>query len=149
VSTHQYVIFGLEYHRFGIGIAKIKEVLSYRQITPLPNLQGFIKGVINLRGTIVPVFDLREKFHLPEVNYTPFHVIIVIEIAGRVMGVLTDEITDVLEIDPAEVQDTANLPPGMQAQYLQGIIHQNQELIILLNMDRLLSHDELELLDAT
>jgi purine-binding chemotaxis protein CheW len=149
MSAHQYVIFGLETHRFGIGIAKIKEVLSYRKITPLPNMEGFIKGVINLRGTIVPVFDLREKFHLPSVNYTPFHVIIVIEIAGRVMGVLTDEITDVLEIDPAEVQDTTNLPPGMQAQYLQGIGYNNHDLIILLNVDRLLSHDELELLDAT
>jgi purine-binding chemotaxis protein CheW len=123
--------------------------LSYRKITPLPNMQGFVKGIINLRGTIVPVFELRDKFHLPPVDYTPFHVIIIIEIAGRVMGVLADEITDVLEIAPTEMQGTTNLPPGMQPEYLQGIGHNAQELIVLLNMDRLLSREELEILDAT
>ncbi|MBU2489293.1 MAG: chemotaxis protein CheW, partial [Proteobacteria bacterium] len=76
----QYVVFSLNEQRYGVEIFKIKEVFSYREITPLPHVKGFVKGIINLRGVILPVFDLREKFHLPAMEYTRFHVIIVLEI---------------------------------------------------------------------
>jgi len=91
----QYVIFSLNEQVYGIEILKIKEVVSYRKITPLPNMIGFTKGIINLRGIVLPVFDLREKFNLSETTYTPFHIIIVMEISGRIMGVIVDEISDV------------------------------------------------------
>ncbi|HAA01916.1 MAG TPA: hypothetical protein DCZ69_01125 [Syntrophobacteraceae bacterium] len=145
----QYVIFRLQELLFGVEVLKIKEVLSYRKITPIPSLHSFIKGLINLRGTIMPVFDARERFRLPSVNYTPFHTILVMEIQGRVMGIIADEILDVLDIDPQNIQDTTNLPPGLQPNYLQGITHNNQDMVLLINMDRLLSQEELEALDAT
>ncbi len=147
-EIEQYVIFSINEQIFGIEILKIKEVVSYRKVTPLPNMRGFIKGIINLRGIILPVFDLKEKFHLPETTYTPFHIIMVIEISGRVMGVIVDEISDVVELFPEEVQATANLPPGVQTEYLKGIGKKEDELIILLDVDRLLSPEELEILDA-
>ena len=147
-EIQQYVIFSLSEQIYGIEILKIREVVSYRKITPLPNMKEFIKGIINLRGVILPVFDLREKFHLPETAYTPFHSIVVMEISGRVMGVIVDEISDVLEILPEEVQATANLPPGVQPEYIKGIGKKERELIVLLDMDRLLSPEELEILDA-
>ena len=112
-EMRQYVIFSVDDQVYGIEILKIKEVVSYRKITSLPNVQGFIKGIINLRGIILPVFDLREKFNLSETTYTPFHSIVVMEILGRVMGVIVDEISDVVEIFPEEVQATTNLPPGI------------------------------------
>jgi len=123
-------------------------VVSYRKITPLPNMRGFIKGIINLRGVILPVFDLRQKFHLSETTYTVFHSIIVMEILGRVMGVIVDEISDVVELYPEEVQPTANLPPGVQTEYIKGIGKKEHDLIILLDVDRLLRPEELEILDA-
>ncbi|NVL90492.1 MAG: purine-binding chemotaxis protein CheW [Desulfobacterales bacterium] len=147
-ETQEYVIFLISEQIYGIEILKIKEVVSYRKITPLPNMKGLIKGIINLRGIILPIFDLREKFHLQETPYTPFHIIIVLEILGRVMGVVVDEISDVVELFSEEVQDTSNLPPGIKAEYIQGIGKKEHELIVLLNVDQLLSPEELEIIDA-
>lgn len=149
MSAVQYVIFALQDQIYGVEIFKIKEVMSYRKVTPLPNMKGFIKGIINLRGLIIPVFDLKDKLHLPTSPYTPFHVIIVMEIAGRIMGIIADEISDVVELSPQDVQSTTNLPPGLKAQYIKGIGKKEQELIILLDMDHILSQEELETLDAT
>ncbi len=145
----QYVIFKLQELLFGVEVLKIKEVLSFRKLTPIPSLRGFIKGLINLRGIIIPVFDPRERFYLPSVSYTPLHVIMVMEVQGRVMGILVDEILDVLEIASTDIQDTTNLPPGVQTQYLRGLAHKDHDMILLLDMDRLLNQAELEALDAT
>ncbi|PXF52255.1 MAG: chemotaxis protein CheW [Deltaproteobacteria bacterium] len=147
-EVQQYVIFSINEQTYGIEILKIKEVVSYRKITPLPNMRGFIKGIINLRGVVLPVFDLREKFNLPETTYTHFHTIIVMEISGRVIGVIVDEITDVVEILPEEIQATSNLPPGMKTEYIKGIGKKEDKLVVLLDIDRLLSPEELEILDA-
>lgn len=144
----QYIVFSINQQIFGIELFKTKEVLSYRKITPLPQVEGFVKGIINLRGAIIPVFDLREKFNLPAKEYTRFNVIIVVEIAGRVMGVIVDEISDVLEILPEEFQTTENLPSNLRREYLKGVGKKQDEMIILLDMDRLLSPEELELVDA-
>ena len=149
MSAVQYVLFTLKDQIYGVEISKIKEVMSYRKITPLPNMKGFIKGIINLRGIIIPVFDVKDKFNLSIGPYTPFHVIIVMEIAGRIMGIIADEISDVVELSPRNVQSTTNLPPGLKAQYIQGIGKKDDELIILLDIDHILSQDELESLDAT
>lgn len=149
MSEGQYVIFALHDQVYGVEISRIKEVMSYRKVTPLPNMNGFIKGIINLRGVIIPVFDLKDKFNLSPCPYTPFHVIIVMEIAGRIMGVIADEISDVVELSPQNVQGTTNLPRGLQAQYIKGIGKKDEELIILLDVDHILSQEELESLDAT
>jgi len=148
-EIQQFVIFSVDEQIYGVEILKIKEVVSYQEITPLPNMRAFIKGIINLRGIILPVFDLREKFKLPETTYTSFHAIIVMEVSGRVMGIIVDEISDVVDLFPEEVQAASSLPPGVQAEYMKGIGKKESELIVLLDVDRLLSPDELEILDAT
>jgi purine-binding chemotaxis protein CheW len=144
----KYIVFSINQQIFGIEISKIKEVLSYRKITPLPQMKEFVKGIINLRGAVIPVFDLREKFNLPAKEYTRFHVIIVVEIAGRIMGVIVDEISDVVEILPEEFQTTGNLPSNLRGEYLKGVGKKQDEMIILLDIERLLSREELELVDA-
>ena len=144
----QYVVFSINQQFFGIEIFKIREVLSYREITPLPQMEGFIKGIINLRGAVIPVFDLREKFNMPTAEYTQFHVIIVVEISGRITGVIVDVISDVLEILPEEFQTTGNLPSNVRREYLKGVGKKDDKMIILLDMDKLLSPEELELADA-
>jgi purine-binding chemotaxis protein CheW len=150
MNENQYVVFALNEQTYGIEINKIKEVLSYRNITPIPHVKEFVKGIINLRGIILPVFDLREKFRLPSVEYTMFHVIIVVELSGRTMGVIVDEITDVLEIHPEDFQTTEYMPPGLCKEFLKGVGKKGDNMmIILLDMDRLLSPEELELMDAS
>lgn len=144
----QYVVFSINQQIFGIEILKIKEVLNYREITPLPQMKGFVRGIINLRGAVIPVFDLRKKFNLSAKEYTRFHVIIVVEISGRLMGVIVDEISDVLEILPEEFQTTGNLPSNLRREYLKGVGKKQDKMIILLDIDRLLSPEELELVDA-
>ena len=144
----QYVVFSINQQIFGIELLKIKEVLSYRKITPLPQVEKFVRGIINLSGAVIPVFDLREKFNLPAKEYTKFDVIIVVEIAGRIMGVIVDEISDVLEILPEEFQTTGNLPSNLRREYLKGVGKKQDEMVILLDIDRLLSPEELELVDA-
>jgi purine-binding chemotaxis protein CheW len=148
-EMQQYVIFSINEQVYGVEILKIKEVVSYREITPLPNMKEFIKGIINLRGVILPVFDLRDKFELPKTTFTPFHAIIVMEILGRMMGVIVDEISDVVELLPEQVQAASSLPPGVHVEYIQGIGKEDHGLIVLLDVDRLLSPEELEILDAT
>ncbi|MBW1858488.1 MAG: purine-binding chemotaxis protein CheW [Deltaproteobacteria bacterium] len=148
-EMQQYVIFSINEQVYGVEILKIKEVVSYQKITPLPNMKEFIKGIINLRGVILPVFDLRDKFKLPKTTYTPFHSIIVMEISGRMMGVIVDDISDVVELLPEEVQAASSLPPGVHVDYIQGIGKKDRGLIVLLDVDRLLSPEELEILDAT
>ena len=144
----QYVVFSLNKQTYGLEISRIKEVLSFQKITPLPYVDGFVKGIINLRGILLPVFDLREKFSIPVGEYTSFHVIIVVEITGRLMGVIVDEISDVLEILPEDFQAPGNLPPGLRQEYLLGVGRSGNEMIILLNLARLLSYEELEQLDV-
>jgi purine-binding chemotaxis protein CheW len=146
--SDQYIVFSLNEQSYGIEISKIREVLSYRKITPLPHVNRFVKGMINLRGTILPVFDLGDKFDLPNREYTRFHVIIVMEIAGRVMGVIVDEISDVVDILPGELQSASNLPPVIQQEFLKGVGKKGDEMIILLDIDRLLSIEELGIADA-
>ena len=147
--ANQFVVFALSDQKYGIEIFKIKEVFSFRKVTPLPNVKGFVKGIINLRGVILPVFDLREKFSLPAVEYTPFHVIIVLEIAGRLMGIIADEISDVLELAEEHFQTTGNLPPGISKDYLKGVGRKDEEMVILLDVEQLLSPEELEIMDKT
>lgn len=144
-EIQQYVTFSINDQIYGIEILKIKEVVSHQEITPLPNMQGFVKGIINLRGTILPVFDLRAKFHLPETTCTPRLTIMVLEISGRIMGVIADEISGVVEVIPQEVQAASDLPPNIQPEYIKGIGKQEQEIVVLLNVDRILSLDELEI----
>ncbi|MEA1935093.1 MAG: chemotaxis protein CheW [Thermodesulfobacteriota bacterium] len=150
MNENQYVVFALNEQTYGIEINKIKEVLSYRKITPIPHVKEFVKGIINLRGIILPVFDLREKFRLPSVEYTMFHVIIVVELSGRTMGVIVDEITDVLKIHQEDFQTTEYLPSGLCKEFLKGVGKKGDNMmIILLDMDRLLSPEELEVMDAS
>jgi len=144
----QYVVFSINQQIFGIEILKIKEVLNYREITPLPQMKGFVRGIINLRGAVIPVFDLREKFNLSAKEYTRFHVIIVVEISGRLMGIIVDEILDVVYVLPEEFQATGNLPSNLRREYLKGVGKKQDQMIIILDMDRLLSPEEIELVDA-
>lgn len=147
-TPSQFIVFSLNDQTYGIEVSEIREVLGYRKITSLPNVQKFVKGIIHLRGGVLPVFDLREKFNMKAVDYSLFHVIIVVEIAGKLMGMIVDEISDVVTIFPENFQPTVNLVPGVKQEYLNGIGKYEDTMIILLNVDRLLTPEEIDMIDT-
>ncbi len=144
----QYVTFYLDDEEYGVEIQKIKEIIGYRPSTRIPGFKNLVKGMINLRGVIFPLFDLRHKFNLPPKQYDKFSVIFVVEIAGRIMGVIVDTASDVISLSPEEILPTPNLSPSIRTEYLKAVAQQDDRLIVLLDLERILSEKELEELDA-
>lgn len=133
----QYLTFQLENEEYGLEILRVQEIKGYSKVTPLPNTPREVKGVMNLRGTVVPIIDLRSRFGLPEAEYTRFTVIIVVTVASKVMGLVVDAVSDVLNVGGDEVVPTPDLGAGVDTSYLTGIARTGNRLVTLLNIDRL------------
>ena len=144
MGAGHYLVFTLSDQTFGIEVQKIREVLSFRNITPLPETQSFARGIISQRGIILPVFELREKLQLPIKNYSRFHVIIVVETEGKRMGVIADEISGLLEILPDETQKIDSQAFGLRPEHLIGAGKKGERIIFILDIDHLLDTDKLE-----
>ncbi|MDP2798799.1 MAG: chemotaxis protein CheW [Deltaproteobacteria bacterium] len=145
----QYVTFYLDDEEYGIEINKIREIIGYRRFTRVPGVKNIVRGLVNLRGVIFPVFDLRLKFNLPPKEYNKFSVIFVLEIAGRIMGIIVDTTSDVISLSPAEILPTPRLSPSVRTEYIRAVAQRDDRLIILLDLERILDEKELEELDAT
>ena len=141
-DTHQFLTFALGQEEYGVEILKIQEIKGYSAITPLPNAPAYVKGVLNLRGTIVPIVDLRQKFALPEVAYTQFTVIVVVQVQGKVMGFIVDAVSDVLTVQGADIQPTPDLHGQVDTSFLNGLARSGEKLIILLDIDKVLTASE-------
>lgn len=144
----QYLTFILDKEEYGIEILKVREIIGYQKLTKIPYISGFIKGIINLRGTIIPVFDLRTKFDLELKAYDKYTTIIVLEISGRIMGAIVDAVSDITFLTSEEVQPTPSFPTAIRTEFITGIGKKDDRLIILLSIDRIFSMEELEDLDA-
>jgi purine-binding chemotaxis protein CheW len=139
----QYLTFRLGDEEYGVEILKVQEIKGYSAITPIPNTPVHIKGVMNLRGTIVPVVDLRSKFGMSPTDYTPFTVIIVVMVGSKVMGLVVDAVSDVLSIPREDVQPTPDFGAQVDAEYLNGMARVGDKLVVLLDIDRVLGVGEL------
>jgi purine-binding chemotaxis protein CheW len=144
----QYLSFGLAGGDYAIGILKVKEILQYEEITPLPSTPRSIRGVINLRGSVVPVVDLAVKFGLPPTSVTKRTCILVFEatIAGAetVMGLVTDSVTEVIELGPADIEEPPSFGTGVRVDYLVGMGKVGKGFVLLLDLEKVLSADERE-----
>ena len=139
----QYLTFRLAQEEYGVEILKVQEIKGYSAITPIPNTPAYLKGVINLRGTIVPVIDLRSKFAMAQADYNQFTVIIVVTVGSKVMGLVVDAVSDVLNIPTADIQPTPDLGPHVDARYINGMAKAGDKLVVLLDIDRVLGGDGL------
>ena len=148
-ETLQYITFFLDHEEYALELLKVKEIIAYRPLTRVPRLGEFIKGILNLRGVIIPVFDPRKKFDLPPRENGPQSVIIIVELAGRLMGLLVDAAHDVLDLTPEEIQAPPAFSTPIQSAYIKGIGTKESGLVILLDADRLLNDEEIEALDKT
>ncbi|HRS63895.1 MAG TPA: chemotaxis protein CheW [Spirochaetota bacterium] len=148
VSTNnKYLIFVLETERYGIPIAKVQEVISYVPITSLHETsESFLKGVINLRGRIIPIIDMRLKFALPEKDYTERTIFIIVEIVTTKdlyhVGLVVDAVQDVVEISEDKIEKTPEVGFKLKNRYLQGLIQLQDTMVMILNLDNILATDE-------
>ena len=146
----KYLTFTLSDEAYGIGILKIKEIIGMMPITSVPQTPEFVKGVINLRGKVIPVMDLRLRFNMDAINYTERTCIIVVEIetesVTEQIGIVVDAVSEVLNVKGSEIEDTPNFGTSLDADYLLGIAKIEGGVKILLDIDKVLTNDELSLL---
>jgi purine-binding chemotaxis protein CheW len=139
----QFLTFRLADEDYGVEILRVQEIKGYSRVTPLPNTPPEIKGVMNLRGTVVPILDLRIRFGLPENEYTRFTVIIVVTVGVKVVGLIVDAVSDVLNVGASELVPTPDLGSGVDTSFMTGMARTGERLVTLLNIDRLVGQEAL------
>jgi len=148
----KYLTFQLASEEFGIRVLKVREIMGLQEITAVPQTPPHIKGVINLRGKVVPVIDLRLKFGVPAADYTQRTCIIVTQVQGEsgaiLMGIVVDGVSEVLNLTGGEIEDTPDFGEQIAGQYLLGMAKVKGKVKILLDIDKVLSSQELHNLNA-
>ncbi|AEG00560.1 chemotaxis protein CheW [Methylomonas methanica] len=145
--AEQFLTFELAGEAYGIEILKVQEIRGWEPIRKIPNTPGYLKGALNLRGSIVPIVDLRERFSMEKIEYTPTTVVIVMciqtESSGpTVMGIVADAVSDVLDINLNEIKASPNLGSKINTRYIRGMYVGKKNMVMLLDVDRLLNPDE-------
>jgi len=147
----KYLTFALAGEEYGISILKIKEIIGMMPITTIPQTPEFVKGVINLRGKVIPVVDLRLRFGMERINYTERTCIVVVEISGGsgtvMIGIVVDSVSEVLNIKGGDIEETPMFGTKLETDYILGMAKVQGGVKILLDIDRVLSRDEVILLD--
>jgi purine-binding chemotaxis protein CheW len=149
VNEEQFLTFRLDGQEYGIAILKVQEIKGWDKMTPIPNSPPYVKGVLNLRGVIVPVFDLRLRFGLPETVRDAFTVIIVVNIGGRLAGIVVDAVSDVINVGAEQQCATPEYEGQQNREFIKGLAQVDGKLLILLDIDRMVNPDALVSTEAT
>lgn len=147
-AGHETLVFTLGKEEYGIDILKVQEIRGYDAVTTIANAPEFIKGVINLRGTIVPIVDMRIKFNLGNVEYDQFTVVIILNVARRVVGIVVDAVSDVMTLTPAQIRQAPEFGSALRTEYIEGLGTVDNRMIILVDIEKLMTSQEMELVDA-
>jgi purine-binding chemotaxis protein CheW len=142
-DIQQYLSFALGEEQYGIEILRVQEIKGYSGITPIPNTPAHIRGVMNLRGTVIPVVDLRAKFCLEAHAYDKFTVIIVVTVGVRIIGLVVDAVSDVLDIARNDIRPAPELGHRDDLHFISGMVHVGERLVVLLDIATLLAEDSL------
>jgi purine-binding chemotaxis protein CheW len=148
-SIREFLAFKLGAEEYGIDILSVQEIRSYEAPTRIANAPVFIKGVVNLRGVIVPIVDMRLAFHLKEVNYDSFTVVIVLNIGKRVVGMVVDGVSDVITLPPEQLRPVPEFNSCIKSDHLLAIGAVGDRMLILVDIDKLMSAAELGLVEQT
>jgi purine-binding chemotaxis protein CheW len=143
VTASQYLTFILGAEEYGIELLKVQEIKGYIPVTPIPSTPPYIKGVINLRGAVIPVVDLRARFGMEGITYTQFNVIIVINVGTRVMGLLVDAVSDVLNLGPGDLRPAPDFGTQVDTRFITGMASAGDKIAVLLDIDSLLTEADL------
>lgn len=146
-DNDQYLTFIMAEEEYGVDILCVQEIRGWESATPLPNAPPHIKGVINLRGTIVPIVDLRQCFGMAAIEYTAVTVVIVLKVetdkGSRIMGIVVDAVSDVYTLADTEMKNAPDLGDAVNTDYIRGLVSVDEKMVILLEIDKLLSMEDL------
>ena len=142
----QYLTFIMAGEEYGVDILCVQEIRGWESATPLPNAPAHIKGVINLRGTIVPIVDLRQCFGLDSIDYTALTVVIVLKVntedGSRIVGIVVDAVSDVYGLADSDMRTAPDLGNSVDTEFIKGLVNVDNKMVILLDIDKLLTLDE-------
>lgn len=148
LEIEQFLTFELAGEAYGIEILRVQEIRGWESVRELPNTPDYIKGALNLRGEIVPIIDLRERFGMEKTEYSPITVVIVLCVesiqGSNVMGIVADAVSDVLDITLADIKATPKLGSKIDTRYMRGMHMGKKQMVMLLDTDKLLDSEEFE-----
>jgi purine-binding chemotaxis protein CheW len=142
-DSGQYLTLRLGDEEYAIDIMRVQEIRSYEEPTRMANSPSFIKGVINLRGVIVPIVDLRMKLNIAKVDYTEFNVVIILKLKGAVTGAVVDAVSDVVTLDAKVIKPAPQFESAIDSRFILGLAQVGERMLIVMNMETLLSNAEL------
>ena len=148
-ALREFLAFKLGPEEYGIDILRVQEIRSYEEPTRIAHAPAFVKGVVNLRGVIVPVVDLRLKFNLEEVGYDSFTVVIVLNIGNRVIGMVVDAVSDVITLTPEQLRPVPEFNSAIESEHLLAIGAIEQRMLILVDIEKLMTSAEMDLVEQT
>lgn len=148
-AGHQeFLTFTLGDEEYAIDILKVQEIRGYDAVTRIANTPDYIKGVINMRGVIVPVVDMRLKFNVGQAVYDQFTVMIILNLGHRVVGMVVDGVSDVVALSPEQIRPAPEFGAAMDTQYIQGLASLDQRMAIVVDIEKLMTSQEMGLVDA-
>jgi purine-binding chemotaxis protein CheW len=147
-ESRELLTFTLGSEEYGIDILKVQEIRGYDAVTTIANAPEFIKGVINLRGIIVPIVDMRIKFHLGNVTYNNLTVVIILNVANRVLGMVVDGVSDVIALTSDQLKAAPEFSGAMDTQYITGLGTVDERMIIVVDIEKLMSSRDMELIES-
>ena len=148
-ENREFLVFSLGDEEYAIDILKVQEIRGYENVTRIANAPEFIKGVTNLRGVIVPIVDLRIKFHFDKVEYGGQTVVIVVNVADRVVGIVVDGVSDVMTLTPDQIKPAPEFGVTLSSDFLSGLGSLDDRMLVLVDIDKLLTSDEMALVEST
>jgi purine-binding chemotaxis protein CheW len=143
----QLVVFDLNEEAYGVDISQVREIIRMQEITRVPRAPEFIEGVINLRGKVIPVVDLRTRFSMPGTERTDEHRIVVVDVSGQDIGMVVDAVTEVSRIPSSSIEPPSNVITTNDSEYLTGIVKTDEKLIILLDITKVISDADVDALE--
>lgn len=146
-AGQEYLVFTLGNEEYGIEILKVQEIRGYDRVTRIANTPDFITGVTNLRGVIVPIIDLRVKFQLSSADINDNTVIIVLNLANRIVGIVVDGVSDVLSLNAEQIKPAPDFSTTLSTKYLLGLGTLNERMLILVDIEKLLNSEEMEIVE--
>lgn len=139
-DSNEYLTFCIDQQFYGIAILSVREIRAWTEVTNLPNTPDFVRGIINLRGTVVPIYDLRVRFGGGRTNPTSLHVVIVVEASNGTFGLLVDSVSDILSIQQRELQAVPETGIDAESRFLGALVAREERMVSILDLDRLVSH---------
>lgn len=148
-GAREYLTFRLDQEEYGIDILKVQEIRGYEPPTRVAEAPNFIKGVVNLRGTIVPIVDMRLKFNCAQAEYNSFTVVIVLNLRNRIVGIVVDSVSDVMELPAENIKPAPDLDSGIDSAAVLGLGSLADRMLILLDIERLMSSSDMGLVGVS